>query len=136
MWRSRVGAGLKSAPTCRRAGSSGMSGQNVFADQLNKVRAAINGLIADGTLPAGIDQSRVAVEPARDAAHGDLATNAAMVLAKDAKIKPRELAEQIAAKLREDKTLAQVAVAGPGFINLTLTRAAWIEVLRAMLDAG
>jgi arginyl-tRNA synthetase len=113
-----------------------MSGQSIFAVQLDKVRAATNALIADGILPAGIDQSRVAIEPSREAAHGDLATNAAMVLAKEAKTKPRQLAEQIAAKLRDDKALAQVAVAGPGFINLTLTRAAWIEVLHAILDAG
>jgi arginyl-tRNA synthetase len=112
-----------------------MSGQSIFAVQLDKVRAATNALIADGILPSGIDQSRVAVEPSREAAHGDLATNAAMVLAKEAKTKPRQLAEQIAAKLRDDKALAQVSVAGPGFINLTLTRAAWIEVLRAILDA-
>ena len=73
------------------------------------------------------------VEPPREAAHGDLATNAAMVLAKDARKKPRELAEQIAAKLRADDLIAQVEVAGPGFINLTLKPAAWIEALRDAL---
>ncbi len=112
------------------------SGQHIFATQLQKVRAAINTLIAEGILPSGIDQSRLAVEPSREAGHGDLATNAAMVLAKAAGTKPRQLAEQIAVKLRDDGLLAQVEVAGPGFINLTLTRAAWIETLRAVLHAG
>jgi len=112
------------------------SGQHIFATQLQKVRAAINTLIAEGILPSGLDQSRLAVEPSREAGHGDLATNAAMVLAKAAGTKPRQLAEQIAAKLRDDGLLAQVEVAGPGFINLTLTRAAWIETLRAVLHAG
>ena len=84
-------------------------------------------------MPAGIDQSRVTVEPPRDPAHGDMATNAAMVLAKDAGKKPRELAEAIAEKLRADDLVANVDVAGPGFINLTLKPAAWIEALRAAL---
>ncbi len=87
-------------------------------------------------LPAGLDQSRIVVEPPREAAHGDMATNAAMVLAKDAGGKPRELAEAIAAKLRADELVAKVEVAGPGFINLTLKPAAWIGALRAMLAAG
>jgi arginyl-tRNA synthetase len=87
-------------------------------------------------LPAGIDQSRVVVEPPREAAHGDMATNAAMVLAKDAGRKPRELAEAIAAKLAADGAVAKAEVAGPGFINLTLKPAAWIEALRAVLEAG
>ena len=68
----------------------------------------------DGVLPAGIDQSRIVVEPPRDPTHGDMATNAAMVLAKDAGRKPRELAEAIAAKLRADQLIAKVEVAGPG----------------------
>src|SRR4030088_580318 len=113
-----------------------MSGQHIFAIQLQKVRAAIAALIAEGILPSGIDQSRLAVEPSREAGHGDLATNAGMVLAKEARSKPRELAEHIVAKLRDDELLAQVAVAGPGFINLTLTPAAWIQTLRAVLHAG
>ena len=73
-----------------------MGDQNIFAAVLDKVRAANDALIADGVLPAGIDQSRVVVEPPRDASHGDMATNAAMVLAKEAKSKPRDLAEAIA----------------------------------------
>src|SRR5438876_534891 len=97
-----------------------MSDQNIFAAVLDKVRAATNALAADGMLPAGIDQSRIVVEPPRESAHGDMATNAAMVLAKDAGSKPRPLAEAIAAKLRGDELVAKAEVAGPGFINLTL----------------
>ena len=86
--------------------------------------------------PAGIDLSRVVVEPPRDAAHGDMATNAAMVLAKEAKAKPRDLAEQIAARLRTDDLISSVEVAGPGFINLTLKPSAWSEALRTVLREG
>ena len=86
--------------------------------------------------PHAIDQSRIVVEPPREAAHGDMATNAAMVLAKDAGKKPRELAEAIAAKLRADDLVARAEVAGPGFINLTLKPSAWIAALRAVLSEG
>jgi arginyl-tRNA synthetase len=113
-----------------------MSEQNIFAAVLDKVRAANAALSADGLLPAGIDQSRIVVEPPREAAHGDMATNAAMVLAKDAGKKPRELAEAIAGKLRADSLIAKVEVAGPGFINLTLEPAAWTGALRMVLEAG
>ncbi len=110
--------------------------KNIFAVVLDKVHAANQALMAAGSLPAGIDQSRVLVEPPREAGHGDMATNAAMVLAKDAGRKPRELAETIAEKLRADDLLAKVEVAGPGFINLTLKPAAWIDALRAVLAVG
>jgi arginyl-tRNA synthetase len=113
-----------------------MRDQNIFAAVLDKVRAANEALIADGVLPAGIDQSRIVVEPPRESAHGDMATNAAMVLAKGAGSKPRALAEAIAAKLRRDDVVARAEVAGPGFINLTLRPAAWIGALRAILAAG
>jgi arginyl-tRNA synthetase len=76
------------------------------------------------------------VEPPRESAHGDMATNAAMVLAKGAASNPRVLAEAIAAKLRADDIVAKAEVAGPGFINLTLRPAAWIAALRAILAAG
>ena len=109
---------------------------NVFAVVLDKVRAANHALIESGVLPAGIDQSRIVVEPPRDAAHGDMATNAAMVLAKDAGKKPRELAELIATRLRSDDLVAAVEVAGPGFINMTLKPIAWIDALRAVLGGG
>jgi arginyl-tRNA synthetase len=113
-----------------------MNDQNIFAAVLDKVRAANNALVADGLLPPAIDQSRIVVEPPREAAHGDMATNAAMVLAKDAGKKPRELAEAIAAKLRADDLVARAEVAGPGFINLTLKPSAWIGALRAVLSEG
>ncbi len=110
--------------------------RNIFAVVLDKVRAANEALVADGVLRAGIDQGRVVVEPPRDSTHGDMATNAAMVLAKDAGRKPRELADAIAAKLRTDALVEKVDVAGPGFINLTLKPAAWSDALRAVLEAG
>ena len=71
-----------------------MAAHNIFAEMLERVRGANDALIAAGLLPAGIDQSRVTIEPPRDPSHGDMATNAAMVLAKDAGKKPRELAER------------------------------------------
>ena len=113
-----------------------MNDQNIFAVVLDKVRAANNALVAEGALPAAIDQSRIVVEPPREAAHGDMATNAAMVLAKDAGKKPRELAEAIAVKLRADDLVAKAEVAGPGFINLTLRPWAWVGALRAILSQG
>jgi arginyl-tRNA synthetase len=113
-----------------------MTAQNIFAQVLDRVRAASEALVTAGELPAGIDQSRVVVEPPRDPSHGDMATNAAMVLAKDAGKKPRELAEAIAAKLRADPLIAKVDVAGPGFINLTLHPGAWREELRTVIAAG
>jgi arginyl-tRNA synthetase len=113
-----------------------MTTKNIFADILGSVRRANDELIAAGILPAGIDQSRVTVEPPRDPAHGDIATNAAMVLAKDAGRKPRELGEAIADKLRADAVVAKVDVAGPGFINITLKPNAWIEALRGAVQLG
>ena len=113
-----------------------MTDQNIFATILNKVRSANTALVAAGMLPAGIDQSRVVVEPPRDADRGDMATNAAMVLAKDAGKKPRELADAISDRLRADALIDKVEVAGPGFINLTLKPAAWVDALRTVLRAG
>jgi len=113
-----------------------MLAHNIFAEMLDRVHRANDELIAAGVLPAEIDQSRVAVEPPRDPAHGDMATNAAMVLAKDAGKKPRELAETIAAKLRADELVGKVDVAGPGFINLTLKPTAWSETLRNAVRLG
>src|SRR5260221_14131575 len=112
------------------------SPQHLFANLLARVHAVCGALAAEGGWTAGIDLSRVVVEPPRDPAHGDMATNAAMVLAKEAKTKPRELAEQIAARLRADELIASVDVAGPGFINLTLKASAWSEALRTVLREG
>jgi arginyl-tRNA synthetase len=116
--------------------SENVLAKNIFAAVLSRVQAANAALAATGTLPAGIDLSRVLVEPPRDASHGDMATNAAMVLAKGAGKKPRELAEALAAKLREDSLFTTIDVAGPGFINLTLRASAWIDALRAAIAAG
>jgi arginyl-tRNA synthetase len=113
-----------------------MVAHNIFAEMLTRVRGASDGLIAAGVLPEGIDLSRVTVEPPRDPAHGDMATNVAMVLAKDAGKKPRELADAFAAKLRADHLVAKVEIAGPGFINLTLDPAAWIDALRQAIRLG
>ena len=109
---------------------------NIFAEMLERVRAANEALIAAGVLPQGIDQSRITVEPPRDTGHGDMATNAAMVLAKDAGRKPRDLAELIAEKLRSDSLVAKIEIAGPGFINLTLRPAAWLDALQAAVRLG
>ena len=89
--------------------------QHLFADMLVRVQAACSAVLGPGA-----DLSRVVVEPPRDPTHGDMATNAAMVLAKEAGKKPRELADAIAEKLRADAKVAKVEVAGPGFINLSL----------------
>ena len=106
---------------------------HLFADVLARVHAICAALAAEGNWPAGIDLSRVVVEPPRDASHGDMATNAAMVLAKEAKTKPRDLAEAIATRLRADTLIGKVDVAGPGFINLALKTSAWTDGLRTVL---
>src|SRR4051794_41129803 len=106
--------------------------QHLFADVLARVQAACAALGAEGGWP-DVDLSRVVVEPPRDASHGDMATNAAMVLAKDAKAKPRDLAERIAEKLRADGLIEKADVAGPGFINLTLKAPVWADALRTVL---
>lgn len=109
---------------------------HLFADVLSRVHAACRALGGEGALPANIDLARVVVEPPKDASHGDMATNAAMVLAKEAGAKPRDLAEKIAEKLRADPLVEKVDIAGPGFINLTLKNAAWFDALRALLARG
>ena len=110
---------------------------NIFATVLARVVAAIEALIEAGALPP-LALARVLVEPPRDPSHGDMATNAAMVLSKDAKKKPRELADVIAEKLRADALIEKVDIAGPGFINLTLKPAVWADALRTAIkaDAG
>jgi arginyl-tRNA synthetase len=113
-----------------------MQRQNILNEVLEKVRAAAQSLAAEGVLPSEFDQSRIVVEPPRDASFGDLATNAALVLAKDARRKPRDLAEQIAEKIRGGDLIATADVAGAGFINVTLKPAAWMAVLRTVLAAG
>src|SRR5690348_9193121 len=110
--------------------SSIAQSRHLFAEMLARVNAATASVLGN------VDQSRIVVEPPREASHGDMATNAAMVLAKDAGKKPRELADAIAEKLRKDPLVAAVDVAGPGFINLTLKPAAWMQALRDAIAAG
>ena len=109
---------------------------NLYADIRALVIDALEALAADGTLPAGLDHGAVTVEPPRDAAHGDMATNAAMVLAKPAGARPRDIAEALAPRLAADPRVATAEVAGPGFINLRLSQPAWESVIRAVLAAG
>jgi len=100
------------------------------------IDAALDALTATGDLPSGLARGAVTVEPPRDASHGDLATNAAMVLAKPAATNPRALADKIAAELGKLDEVASVAVAGPGFINMTLTDDTWRNELAAIIDGG
>ncbi|MFN3776112.1 arginine--tRNA ligase [Sphingomonas parapaucimobilis] len=100
------------------------------------IDAALDTLVAAGTLPGGLNRRNVTVEPPRDAGHGDLATNAAMVLAKPAGTNPRALAEAIAAELGKLDEVDSVSVAGPGFLNMRLTDAAWRDELSAIPAAG
>src|SRR5258708_22297670 len=112
------------------------SSLHLFADVLARVHAVCRALAADASWPEGVDFSRVVVEPPRDPSHGDMATNAAMVLAKEAKAKPRDLAERIAERLRADALIASVDVAGPGFITLTLNPQLWADALRTVVSEG
>src|ERR1700744_3757758 len=107
------------------------SKQHLFAQVLARVHA-----VCAAELGVAADLSRVVVDPPKDPTHGDMATNAAMVLAKEAKAKPRDLAEKIAERLRADDLVASVDVAGPGFINLTLKVTAWADALRSVLREG
>ena len=102
---------------------------NVFHLFTEHVRAAVTTLAKAGVFPAPPDLTRIVVEPPREASHGDLATNAAMVLAKDAGLKPRDLAEKIAAELGKLPEVTKTEIAGPGFINLTLDPAVWRAAL-------
>ncbi len=104
---------------------------HLFAAMLARVQRA-----AGTVLGHHADLSRIVVEPPRDPSHGDMATNAAMVLAKEAGQKPRDLAEKIAEALRADDLVETVDVAGPGFINLTLKTQVWADALRAVLEQG
>ena len=109
---------------------------DVFAGFHGHVLAAVQQLKHDGVVPHGASIEGITLEPPKDASHGDLATNAAMVLAKVAGKKPRELAERIVPLLASDPFIAKVEIAGPGFINLTLAHAFWPRVLRMVLEQG
>ncbi|MCC7046496.1 MAG: arginine--tRNA ligase [Alphaproteobacteria bacterium] len=109
---------------------------NLFVHFLGIVLDAVAGLVADGVLPPGLATDRIAVEPTRDAQHGDISTNAAMILAKPAGKPPRVIADALAARLRQHGDVVEVAVAGPGFINLRLARPFWLDRLGDVLNAG
>ena len=106
---------------------------NLFAELRATVVAAIDEMVAEGALPDGLNTAAVTVEPPRDPLHGDMATNAAMVLAKPAKMNPRQIAEGLAAKLAASDAVTSADVAGPGFINLRLAAESWQSVLKAAL---
>ena len=109
---------------------------NLFADIRALVIDSLNAMVAAGDLPEGLDMANVAVEPPRDAAHGDMATNAAMVLAKPAGLQPRAIAEKLAARLGADDRITTAEVAGPGFLNLRLAPTIWQGVVKAALAEG
>ena len=109
---------------------------NLFADMRAVVISALDAMVSDGVLPEGLDFGNVAVEPPRDAAHGDMATNAAMVLAKPSKSKPRDIAEALAVRLMADARIDLAEVAGPGFLNLRLAPGVWSGVVEAALVQG
>ncbi len=109
---------------------------NLFAEIKSVVIEKLEALIAAGTLPAGLSFANVTVEPPRDALHGDLATNAAMVLAKPAKMKPRDIAEALAALLTDDARVTSADVAGPGFLNLRIDPAVFQDMLADILAKG
>ncbi|HQU68279.1 MAG TPA: arginine--tRNA ligase [Albidovulum sp.] len=109
---------------------------NLFAETRALVIGALNDMVEAGELPGGLDFAAVAVEPPRDAAHGDMATNAAMVLAKPAGMQPRAIAETLAGRLNGRGGITSAEVAGPGFLNLRLLPASWQGVVRAALGEG
>lgn len=108
----------------------------LFANFTAHLHVALDALEAAGTLPAGLDRGNVTVEPPRDPAHGDLATNAAMVLAKPAGSNPRALAELIAGELAKAPGVNGVDIAGPGFLNLKLDASVWLDELRVIAAQG
>jgi arginyl-tRNA synthetase len=109
---------------------------NVFARVEQRVVAALETLKSEGTLPADLTVSGIEVSTPRDPAHGDLATNAALVLAKAARMKPRDIADKLREKLEVDADVAEAEVAGPGFLNLTFTPAFWQGLVRTILEEG
>ena len=106
---------------------------NIFADFQAQVIAAVSALQNEGKLPPALDLSKLAAEPPRDASHGDIATNAAMVLAKTAGMSPRAVAEFLVGKLQSAPDVQSLSIAGPGFINATLNAEVWPRVLASVL---
>ena len=125
------GRGARPAPRIPKAPP-----MNLFADIRALVVDALDALAAEGTLPEGLDLANVAVEPPRDPGHGDMATNAAMVLAKPAGMKPRDIAAALHPRLLADPRIASAEVAGPGFLNLRLAPEALHGIVAAILEEG
>lgn len=138
LMRKRGLAARLTAPLARRYPRTilRMETMNLFSDIRTLVLDALAQMERAGDLPAGLDTANVTVEPPRDAAHGDMATNAAMVLAKPAGLKPRDIAQALAARLAADPRIALAEVAGPGFLNLRLAPGEWQAVIRAALAQG
>ena len=109
---------------------------NLFAEIETELRGALAALQAAGNLPEGLDMSRISVEPPRDSSHGDMATNAAMVLAKPAALKPRDLADLLVAELVKSDVIEMAEIAGPGFVNLRLSQSIWYRLIPHILKAG
>lgn len=109
---------------------------NLFETYSARVAAALAALAERGALPAGLDLGRVVVEPTKDPAHGDLATNAAMVLAKEAGTNPRALAALLVEELGKDAEIVKAEIAGPGFINLTLQPSVFTAILKDAVERG
>jgi arginyl-tRNA synthetase len=109
---------------------------SLYAQYAALLDGVLDELQSEGAVPVAIDRRHVAVEPPRDPSHGDLATNAAMVLAKQAQTNPRALAELIKPKLEAVPAVSSIEVAGPGFINLRLSPDAWRDELRTILREG
>ena len=109
---------------------------NLFAEIRGLVLASLSEMQIEGALPADLSFDNVAVEPPRDAAHGDMATNAAMVLAKPARVKPRDIAEALAVRLAADERIDTAEVAGPGFLNLRLADSVWQDIIAGILENG
>ena len=109
---------------------------NIFNDFREKIEKEVEALSDAGDLPADLDGAGITVEPPRDPSHGDLATNAAMALAKSARRNPRQIAELLAPKLADSDAVSAVDIAGPGFINLRLTDTLWHDLLRDVLETG
>lgn len=109
---------------------------NIFNHFKEVVEQELNVLCASGDLPDGLSFRGVTVEPPRDASHGDIATNAALVLSKQARMNPRAVAELLAPRLQENSDVAAVDIAGPGFINLRLDPSFWQKQIRTVLAEG
>lgn len=109
---------------------------NIFTQIRNNIIETLELLEKSGKIPSGLNTSRLVAEPPRDTAHGDAATNAAMILAGQAGMKPREFAEILAAELKNLPIVDQVEVAGPGFVNLRLSKTFWDNCLKDILEKG